>query len=140
MEAFLEWDTFKISEYHVNELMQQQGIDEDTAWGELHKDSDIFECEWEWFIESFNEFIETFKADQWDVRVENFGWQNRCGTGEVAGIDGEHLLRNILPKTDCTFSIYKTGDGFSINNFHHDSPTGEWYYVNPSKEGLKLDR
>lgn len=35
---------------------------------------------------------------------------------------------------DCTFSIYNYGRGLAIQNFHHDSPMGEWYYILPCSE------
>ncbi|MBU2571578.1 MAG: hypothetical protein KJ725_16440 [Gammaproteobacteria bacterium] len=48
--------------------------------------------------------------------------------------DGKTFLANILPKTDCTFKVFLEQNIIRIQNFHHDSPTGnEWYTVRPAK-------
>ena len=69
----------------------------------------------------------------WKVEVSNFGWRNQDGQKILRAENGLELLRGILPDTECTFRIYHDGrTGLKIQNFHHDSPTGnEWYYIYP---------
>jgi len=69
----------------------------------------------------------------WNAKVENFGWNNRHGVKSFTAFTGEDLLKKILPECECSFNIFDYQDnGLMIQNFHHDSPTGnEWYYVTP---------
>jgi hypothetical protein len=75
----------------------------------------------------------------WKAEVENFGWRYLSGSKFFMAHTGRNLLGHILPKTDCTFRIYRRGKGFAINNAHHDSPTwNEWYFITPSKLALEM--
>jgi len=50
-----------------------------------------------------------------------------------AADNGQDFLRAILPDCSCAFYVYRNGEGFAINNYHHDSPVGkEWYYILPA--------
>ncbi|MCP4050381.1 MAG: hypothetical protein GY730_06725 [bacterium] len=71
----------------------------------------------------------------WFAKVYNFGWRNIEGRKSFEANTGEELLRSILPKTHCRFTVYRYGyKGLAVNNFHHDSPTGEWYYISKTNE------
>lgn len=66
----------------------------------------------------------------WYAEVKNFGWLNQSGHRYLKATDGKTFLRQILPDTDCHFKVYAYPNGLAIQNYHHDSPTGnEWYYV-----------
>jgi hypothetical protein len=70
----------------------------------------------------------------WHADVEKFGWRNLNGYKDFEADDGKTFLANILPKTDCTFNVFLEQNIIRIQNFHHDSPTGnEWYTVRPAK-------
>lgn len=72
------------------------------------------------------------KCNCWKVTVENFGWQKKNGHKYIKAYLALALINSILPDTHCTFKIFNCGRGFAVQNFHHDSPTGdEMYYVMP---------
>ena len=68
----------------------------------------------------------------WSGQVKNFGWMNQHGTNHFMALSGIELLSSILPKTDCTFKIFQEEGVLKIQNWHHDSLTGnEWYVLTP---------
>jgi hypothetical protein len=68
----------------------------------------------------------------WYVRVEGFGWNRINGFAYVNQLTGKGWLRKILPDTECHFKIYHYGKGLLVQNFHHDSCSGdEKYYCVP---------
>jgi len=51
----------------------------------------------------------------------------------IQASNGQELLEKILPKTECTFKVFKVGNRIMIQNWHHDAPTGnEWYTIRPA--------
>lgn len=92
------------------------------------------EFAWDDLVEELSEILkEKNPSARWLVRVEGFGWRKLNGEKVVETNNGRVFLSEILPKTDVSFTIYDDGEGkLSINNFHHDSPTGEWYYAEPA--------
>jgi hypothetical protein len=71
----------------------------------------------------------------WKATVNNFGWRNLDGYKFFEAATGHELLQNILPDTECTFNIANFRNGILIQNYHHDSPTGnEKYYILPVAE------
>lgn len=72
--------------------------------------------------------------DMWKAQVNGFGWRNLNGIKTFKAVNGAQLLQKVLPETECSFSISidtrkKT---ISINNAHHDKPTGgEIYTIRP---------
>ena len=98
-----------------------------------------FEEEYSSLTEYLTEVMESLPNynGTWCATVINFGWRSLNGQKIFKAEDGQGLLQEILPKTDCTYTIFKTedGKGLAIQNFHHDSPTGnEWYYIFPSQD------
>jgi len=92
------------------------------------------EWNWEELCNDLTELLTQMKNgdSRWKARVENFGWRNLKGEKSFTAESGEELLKEILPDTDCRFRVYLDADSdvISIQNFHHDSPTGnEWYYI-----------
>ncbi len=68
----------------------------------------------------------------WFGQVKYFGWKNLSGTNYFTALTGIELLGTVLPKTDCTFKIFQEDRILKIQNWHHDSPMGnEWYILTP---------
>lgn len=110
---------------------------EKLARENAYQDSDQYEVEWDSLKEYLTEKMKEKNPDgYWRADMSNFGWRGVSGSKYFEADNGEKLLQEILPKTDCTFYIYDFGkDGLAINNFHHDSPMGkEWYYIVPVKQ------
>ena len=109
--------------------------DEDQLRTEAYEDHDLIQMGYEDVTDSLTEWMGD--DEDWHCEVENFGWQNSNGYKDFRATNGATLLREILPNTDCTFNIWKDDDPrqLRIQNFHHDSPTGnEWYTLAPSTE------
>jgi len=112
-KAIMEWDTSEMGE-------------DDVDWM------------WDDFVENLTYVMKkknyrNYYKDKWMADVRGFGWRCLDGYKRVTAETGKELLREILPKCDCTFKIFDDGrTGLKIQNFHHDSPTGnEWYYIRP---------
>jgi len=141
----MEWDTYNIAQAQLefikenpDEYPQYNGMDDDDILSTIYADTDFFEMEWESLTEWLTEIMQkknyrNYYKHSWDVKVENFGWRSSNGEAKIKAKDGTELLQKILPDTDCTFRIFHDGrTGIKIQNFHHDSPTGnEWYHVRP---------
>ena len=64
----------------------------------------------------------------WYCSVENFGWRKVSGHTYLKFQTAREMLCKVLPKTDCSFNIFREKNNIKIQNYHHDSPTGnEWY-------------
>lgn len=140
-KLILEWDTGKIAE---NEIAHRIENKEDFGFEDLtdeqiekrvYESHDLYTGEWEYLCEALTELMKklsyrNYYDNYWYVEVNNFGWRSQSGDKYFKAETGEELLRQILPKTDCTFRIYRESNRLSIQNFHHDSPVGkEWYHV-----------
>lgn len=101
---------------------------------EVYQDSDVFQFAWDDVVEYLTELMaKRNKRGYWRADVEGFGWRKQNGYKYFEADKGQEFLQQILPNTDNTFRIYAHGkNGFAIQNFHHDAPTGEWYYVRPA--------
>jgi hypothetical protein len=133
--VILSWDVGAIIEEEVKHRLEEwtdfydEKPDEDTVRESITNYDTSFE--WECLVDELTELMSD-KSGYWRAEVKGFGWQGIDGIAYFKATDGAEFLKNILPKTDCTFYIHKYGKGFAIQNFHHDSPTGnEWYYVVP---------
>ena len=132
------WQPSEIIDNYVKESLEFDNPDNLTE-EELYdnvNDSEFLSMEWDFFIEDLNEQLKEINPDGfWRAKVENFGWQNLDGALDFHAENSVEFLRHILPNTDCHFVISKYGKGLAIQNWHHDSPTGnEWYYVTPITE------
>ena len=74
--------------------------------------------------------------DFFHMRVQNFGWQGLFGEKNIIAETAQQLLSQVLPRTECTFTIYQCDNGvIKIDNAHHDRPFGgEIYTITPIKE------
>jgi hypothetical protein len=136
MKLLLNWDTSEIIENQANYLLESGEYPEKTK-DELYimasEDSDLFNIEWDNLDNCLTEIMDKKNKDiYWKVKVNNFGWRNLDGSKFLKAKSGKELLEGILPETECTFKIFNYRNGFAVQNYHHDSPTGnEWYYIVP---------
>lgn len=74
----------------------------------------------------------------WYCEVNNYGWRNQNGWTRFEADNGKSFLSHILPNTECMFRVFIDDDKtIRIQNFHHDSPTGnEWYTITIDKDAL----
>jgi len=91
------------------------------------------EFEWEDVCECLTQWMEEINpGGKWHAIVHNFGWQKLNGHKDFNADTGEELLGQILPKTDCHFKITQETAGdkkyLKLQNWHHDSNTGDEYY------------
>lgn len=134
---YITWDTRDIIKYHAEYLREEdETLSEEKAWDLAAQDYDLFEHEWDCLLESLERIMKEINEDgYWHVRAEDFGWQNLSGWTKFQTDSAKTFLQKILPNTDCTFHIFVVGEGdqryLSIQNYHHDSPMGEWYYARP---------
>ena len=102
-----------------------------TAYEECEViDSDLL---WEDVKNDFGDFLLKTNPEEkmWYAETSNFSWQNQSGWTFINGRNNsEEFLRMLLPDCACTFRIYYNEETkiLSVENFHHDSPTGEWYH------------
>lgn len=138
----ISWDTTELVESYLAELKNE--VPPEVFAGrevDIWEDASFFESEWEYATEYLTDLMEQKKqSGYWRVKVNNFGWRNLQGEKVFTASTGSDLLSEILPKTDCTFKVFNFRNGFAIQNWHHDSPTGnEWYYVTPIKYGTYVN-
>ena len=93
-------------------------------------------CEWEeWDDINYLVPDTKFKTGFFYVEVKNFGWRSIDGFKYCKANSMTELLSSILPDTECTFNVHHWGRGLAIQNYHHDSNTGnEWYYAKQISE------
>lgn len=143
-KLLIAWDESDLTENEVKFRLENKdefGIREDETEDDIRKsvlNSDFLQNEWEFFTERFKELIHKLNRPNkyknlWNITVKNFGWRNLDGHKTIEAKDGKALLSEILPNCDCTFKIFSFGrKGIKIQNFHHDSPSGnEWYFIRP---------
>ncbi|MEK6921891.1 MAG: hypothetical protein AABX82_08430 [Nanoarchaeota archaeon] len=141
-QKIVEWDECEIAEAEVKHRLENWQEyypccpTEKAIQEKVYQDNDLFAVEWESLIEFLNETMDKKNTiGYWKVIVNNFGWRNLDGYKCLHAENGKDLIRGILPDCDCTFRIFNYGKGLAIQNFHHDSPTGnEWYYLMPISE------
>lgn len=131
---YIRWSTFDVIKNHAAFLCEEDpGLSEGEAFEKAASDPEIFSFEWEWLLESLQEKLEEYneKGKPWHILGVGLGWRNLDGEMILETNNSQEFLEKILPNCDCTFNIYTSDDDrrISIQNFHHDSPTGEWYYV-----------
>lgn len=139
-KQIMSWDTSEIFrnelEFRQNERkseLESGEISQEQLENSVYNDSDLISIEWDSLTEYLTETISRKNPDgYWKAVVNNFGWRKLNGHKFFRAENGTLMLREILPKTDCTFHIFNYGKGIAIQNYHHDSPTGnEWYYITP---------
>jgi hypothetical protein len=135
-KILLQWDTLAIIEAEVAFLQEtDKQTDKQELFNQASSDSDLFEREYEDLTDFLTECMRRNVHHGWFSSVKNFGWDHRSGHKTFTAVTGKELIKAVLPDCDCTYRIYRYGNGFAINNAHHDSPTwNEWYYISPCRE------
>jgi hypothetical protein len=88
--------------------------------------------DWRFMTEELDDYLcRIIDSEYWHGVVKGFGWRRLDGEKYFKAYGSRELLQAVLPDTDVTFYIYKYKNGIAINNFHHDAPTGEWYFITP---------
>lgn len=130
----LTWDTCELAMHQAKYLRSEDpNLSDDEAFQMACEDQDLHGMAWDDLVHQLTVIMTRIREfDEWIVEVSNFGWRNQNGQKQFQAVDGATLLREILPKTDCTFKIFDRGDHIQIQNSHHDSPMGnEWYTIRP---------
>jgi len=133
-KPILTYDESDLIEEEVNYLFEEEN-DEKKTKDEIYNSLDYYflnDC-WENFKESLSEYLQEInKNNYWKVKGINMGWRNLEGFKVLRAENGEELLKGILPNTN-EFSLYvwKSKTQLKIKCSHHDSPTGEYYYIKP---------
>jgi hypothetical protein len=131
------WDTCEIHQNQADHLREEDPeLSEDEALDRAYNDEDLLEHEFEYITDYLTEILKEMNPDQKPllVSIDDFGWQNSSGRCVLAGDDvhdGKKFLRKVLPDTDCMYHIFvdQEKSQMRINNWHHDSPMGESYYI-----------
>lgn len=87
------------------------------------------ESDWDFFVDSFNEVLESANKEgkDWHVEGEDLDWRHSSGFMDIDGSsDAMTILRKVSPKTDCYYDLYyRDGDDhFTLIIYSHDVPTG----------------
>ena len=142
-EPLITWDESDIVDAEVERRMEEDNPDklsESEIRDQVYQDSVLFDMEYECMCDSLTELMTDIQTKgnngyDWKAEVMNFGWDNRSGWKEFHAENGQKLLEEVLPRTQCTFKIFVKDREIQIQNFHHDSPTGnEWYSIKPKEE------
>ncbi len=100
------------------------------TWDRSKLETGFLDEDWALLTDSLTTVLDEINPDGlWYVEVENFGWRNLSGLKIFKSSHGRHFLSEILPECECTFKIFRDGNTLTIENYHHDSPTGEWYTI-----------
>lgn len=97
-----------------------------------------FDGDYEYVMDDLSKVLNEINPTNqpWHCVVENFGWQKKSGWTSIHTNDGAKFLSCVLPKTECSFKIYKYRNTLTIKNSHHDSPYGdETYTIRKWKRG-----
>ncbi len=130
-ELIARWDTCEIAHARAVILKEDNpSLSDKEAFEQACLDDDIFQMEWDWLLEDVETILREI-SPHGSFRAEglNMGWRRRSGWKEFRARDAQEFLRELLPDTDCTFTIERAGQTLHIANYHHDAPTGEFYTV-----------
>lgn len=97
---------------------------------------DVIYFAYESMLDNLTELIYRMNPyGKWYCEVSGFGWRKLDGYKIFDASNGSEFLRNILPDTDCTFTIYTNEvDIINIRNSHHDGT--ETYFIVPYDEAI----
>lgn len=140
----LEWDEYDIIQSEIKDRIENKSElyddepkpTDDEIRNNVENSCDIINQAYDNFIEYFQTLLDKVASKYkeecyWVAEVEGFGWRDQSGELDVFyETDARKLLGKILPNCDCTYKIFMNRTGFELQNFHHDSPTGnEWYTI-----------
>jgi len=134
-KPYISWDTAEILEAQAKHLVETgEAEHEEQGWTMASEDQFLLDDEWNCLLFALTEKLNEINPEgYWHGEVENFGWRNTSGEKDFEADTAQAFLSAILPKTDCTFQLYIDESHpfkeIRITNYHHDSPTGEFYTI-----------
>jgi len=133
------WEASQHNEDAFRQFIHTEGLEdrlEELIREDTYKDDDLFTWRWDDLKEDLTNLMEEINPDgnQWKASVEGFGWRNLSGSREFSANTGEEMLQAVLLDTENHFKLYRDGRKITIQNYHHDSPMGETYYIQPYTE------
>lgn len=133
-KTYVCWDEAQISQDEIEYLMSEEGLSEEDAQARVWNDPDLFSLQWDDVMDALTDLLTEFNPDgHWYCDSQNFGWRNEPIHAEFTFTTGQEFNEKVLPNTDCTFYVVKEDDHIFVQNYHHDSPMGEQYYLHPVK-------
>lgn len=130
-KRFIEW----LKSIDALDVYREEAL---NTWS---PDDDHLGFRWEAFEEELNNIVCDMesKADSNMYLIEgrNIGWRNREGYKVVKLETGRDLLDAVTPKSEYTLEVFEEKKGISIRLYHHDSPTGESYTVEPLRPYIR---
>ncbi len=127
----IAWDTCAIAKARGEYLREENPeLSEDEAYQAACRDPFLFEDAWHHLIQDLGAVLSAISPEgRFYAQGRNLGWRQRSGYATFQAHDAGAFLRKLLPDTDCTFTIERSGGTLHITNYHHDAPTGEFYTV-----------
>jgi hypothetical protein len=91
---------------------------------------------WKESMDAITKLMSNIKKNTgyWHVEGKNMGWRNLSGYKNAKASTSEELFSEIMPNTEYNGRVEASPKSLEITLYHHDSPTGEFYSVNPISE------
>lgn len=141
----IEWDEYSEIEAEIEYRIENKSDfydskpepTDDEIRNEIENECDFITRAYDDFIEYFQTLLDKVASRYkeqyyWVGEVDGFGWRGQ--SSEIDAFyepDARLLLSKILPNCECMYKIFMNRTGFTLHNFHHDSPVGnEWYTIN----------
>jgi len=155
MSTATKFKPYVVSEYNPGDLAEDEvrylreeypekysEMSDEEIYAEVWENSDLYESAWEFMKDELSDAMEEIGEGRdednnyWYASGQRLGWQNRTGEKEFAADDGFDMLENILPDTsDLSLKIERIAPKeLKITVWHHDSPTGEFYFIEPMSD------
>ena len=130
-ELIARWDTCAIAQERAFILRQDDpALSDEEAFCQACLDTDIMQMEWDWLLEDLTSVLAELSPEGWfHAEGRNMGWRRLSGHKTFRAADWQAFLDELLPKTECGFTIEREGSTLHVVNFHHDAPMGELYAV-----------
>lgn len=127
----LTWDTCAIAGAYATVLQEEDPtLTDDAALTAAYTSSFIYDDAWRDLLDDLTNLLRQISPEGcFHAEGRNLGWRRLSAKGTFHARNGEDFLRQLLPNTDCTFSIVRQADTLRIINSHHDAPTDELYVV-----------
>ena len=135
------------SEFYEDEFEYRKENWEDY-FDEMPTDEQIWESVYttdlDFYFEDFSQNLfellrEKNEKGFWKIKGKNMGWRNLQGQKVAEITNWETLRDNVLPKTnEMTLKFYEHGKSLEMACYHHDSPCGETYILQPITEKTYL--
>ncbi len=103
----------------AGDITEEERKTEEEIRQEIYADRDFWQFRWSDLTDALTEILQQKNRNgYWKARVRNFGWRSLDGWKYFMAETGSKFLEQILPQTDCHFTIFNYGRGLAIQNFH----------------------